>query len=101
MSRKLPKRRRKRGSPLRTWTQIGFLALTLVFVFALQANAERFCPFGGVEAIYAYVTEGNTLCSVGVSNFFVLGGVLLSVVLLRRAFCGYACPVGTLQEGVR
>ena len=80
---------------------MAFLALTLAAVFVFRGNAERFCPFGGVEALYAYVTEGNTLCSIGVSNFFVLGGVLLSVLLLRRAFCGYACPIGAIQEGTR
>ena len=101
MARALPKPRRRRGSTLRPTVQLGFLGLTLGFVFLLQANAERFCPFGGVEAIYAYLTEGNVLCSIGVSNFFVLGGVLLTVLLFRRAFCGYACPVGTIQEWTR
>lgn len=101
MTRTLPRPRRRRGSPLRAQVQLAFLGLTLGFVFLLQANAERFCPFGGVEAIYAYLTEGNVLCSIGVSNFFVLGGVLLTVLLFRRAFCGYACPVGTIQEWTR
>ena len=60
--------------------QLGFLTLTLVGVFYFGANCERWCPFGGVEALYAYVAEGDVLCSLGVSNFFILGGVLLSVL---------------------
>lgn len=92
----------KRGAFLtqRRRVQLGFLVLILVGVFVVRGNAERWCPFGGVEAIYAYVTEGNVLCSIGVSNFFVLGGVLLTLLLVRRAFCGYACPVGTVSEWV-
>ena len=78
--------------------QSAFLALVLVGVFAVGANCERWCPFGGVEAIYTYGAEGNMLCSLGVSNFFMLGGVLLTTVLLRRAFCGYICPLGTISE---
>lgn len=78
--------------------QLGFLALTLVGVFLFKGNAERWCPFGGVEAIYAYAGEGNMLCSLGVSNLYILGAVLLLTLLLRRAFCGYACPIGTLSE---
>ncbi len=78
-----------------------FLALVLVGVFGLQANCERWCPFGGVEAIYTYVAEGNMLCSLGVSNFFILGGVLAATLLVRRAFCGYMCPIGTLSEWLR
>jgi len=72
--------------------------LVLVGVFGLGANCERWCPFGGVEALYAYAAEGNMLCSLGTSNFFILGGVLAMTLLLRRAFCGYICPIGTISE---
>ncbi|MBN1912717.1 MAG: 4Fe-4S binding protein [Pirellulales bacterium] len=78
--------------------QFVMLAVVLVGVFALGAHCERWCPFGGVEAAYTYAAEGNMLCSLGTSNFFILGGVLLSVILLRRAFCGYLCPIGTISE---
>ena len=79
--------------------QFAFVLLTLVGVFAVRGNAERWCPFGGVEALYGYIREGSMLCSLGVSNFFILGGVLLSVVLLKRAFCGFVCPIGAISEG--
>ncbi len=78
--------------------QFGFLALTLVGVFVVRGNAERWCPFGGVEAIYGYISEGNMLCSLGVSNFYILGAILLLTLLLRRVFCGYMCPIGTISE---
>ncbi len=78
-----------------------FLALVLMGVFVLVRNCERWCPFGGVEAIYTYAAEGNMLCSLGVSNFFILGGVLLLTLLARRAFCGYICPIGTISEWLR
>lgn len=78
--------------------QLGFLVLTLVGVFAVGGHAERWCPFGGVEAIYTYASAGNLICSLGVSNFYVLGGLLVLTLLMRRAFCGYACPIGTISE---
>lgn len=83
---------------MRSAVQLAFVLLTVVGVFLVAGNAERWCPFGGVEAIYTYVQQGNMTCSLGVSNFFLLGGVLLTVLLLRRAFCGYACPVGAISE---
>jgi len=83
---------------IRRVVQLGFLALVLVGVFALGANCERWCPFGGVEALYTYADEGNMLCSLGTSNFFILGGVLAMTLLVRRAFCAYACPIGTISE---
>lgn len=78
--------------------QFGFLALTLVGVFVFRGNAERWCPLGGVEALYTFAREGNMPCSLGLSNFYVLGAVLLTTVLLRRAFCAYVCPIGTISE---
>ena len=78
--------------------QFGFLALTLIGVFVVKGNAERWCPFGGVEAAYTYIQEGDMVCSLGVSNFYVLGAVLLMALLLRRAFCGYMCPIGAISE---
>jgi len=81
-------------------TQAAFLALTLVGVFYFHANCERWCPFGGVESLYGYLTEGNMLCSLAVSNFYILGGVLVMTLLLRRAFCGYMCPIGAISEWI-
>ncbi len=65
--------------------QFGFLALVLTAVFVFRANCEVWCPFGGVEALYTYAAEGNMPCSLGVSNFYILGGVLVMTLLLRRA----------------
>ncbi len=81
--------------------QLAFLLLTLIGVFTLRGNAERWCPFGGVEAIYGYINEGNMLCSLGVSNFYILAAVIVITILLRRAFCGYMCPIGTVSEWLR
>ena len=82
----------------RPYVQFGFLALSLVAVFLLGANAELWCPFGGIEALHEYFAEGTMLCSLGISNFYLLGGVLGMTLLLRRAFCSHVCPVGTLSE---
>lgn len=81
--------------------QLGFLLLTVIAVYVMGANAERWCPFGGVEAIYTYVNEGNMPCSLAVSNFYLLAGVLVITLLLRRAFCGYMCPIGAASEFLR
>ena len=95
----------ERSSPtmriIRYLVQAAFLALTVAAVFFLGANAERWCPFGGVEAIYTYLHEGNLVCSLGVSNFYVLAGVLVTALLLRRVFCSHVCPIGTVSEWVK
>jgi ferredoxin len=85
----------------RRTTQLAFLILTLVGVFALRGDAERWCPFGGVEALWQYAREGSLICSLGISNFYILAAVLLLTLILRRAFCGYMCPIGTLSEWIQ
>jgi ferredoxin len=88
----------RRPGPARALTQLAFLALVLVGVFLLRGHAERWCPFGGVEGLYGFVRTGSLPCSLGVANLFILGGVLVAALLLRRAFCSHACPIGTLSE---
>jgi hypothetical protein len=78
--------------------QAGMLISTLTGVFALGAHAEGWCPFGGVETIFNYLHEGNLLCSLGVSNFYALAALVVSVLIIRRAFCGYLCPIGAISE---
>lgn len=78
--------------------QLAFLGLVLIGVFVVGAHCERWCPFGGVEAAYTYFTEGNMVCSLAPSNFFILGGVLSATLLLRRAFCSHVCPIGAISE---
>lgn len=88
-----------------TWArrtlQLSALGLTLGAVFLWGANAELWCPMGGVEALYGYLNEGNMICSLGTTNFFVLGGVIVMTLLVRRAFCGYLCPIGTISDWLR
>ncbi len=78
--------------------QAGLLALTLAAVFLFRTNAEAWCPFGGVEAAYTYLREGNLLCSLGISNFYAFGALLLRGSSLAAAFCGYMCPIGAISE---
>ena len=81
--------------------QLAFLLLVVIAVFVVKGNAERWCPFGGVEAIYTYINEGTTPCSLGISNFYILAAVLTATLLLRRAFCSFVCPIGTICEWLR
>jgi ferredoxin len=83
---------------IRRIVQLCFLVFILSAVFLVKGNVERWCPFGGIETLYTYYTQGNLICSLAISNLYILVGLLLVTLLVRRAFCGYICPIGTISE---
>jgi polyferredoxin len=59
---------------------------------------DVFCPFGAVETFWTFITTGETLKTTSPLNFSILFGVLGVSFIAGRAFCGWMCPVGTLQD---
>jgi ferredoxin len=60
-----------------------------------------YCPMGAISSLYVYLVHGQFLHRIHPTSFVVLGAVLLVTLLSRRAFCGWICPFGTLQEWLR
>jgi polyferredoxin len=94
---------------LRRTVQIGFAAfITFLAVqhvvigengLVVTAAPEAFCPFGGLETLYKFLTAGGTFVShTHLSNVVLLVAVLVVALLLRSAFCGWICPMGFLQD---
>lgn len=59
---------------------------------------DSFCPFGGLESLLMFITEGNMLKRTNFNDFVLLGVIAVLAVVFRRTFCGNICPLGTLQE---
>lgn len=67
----------------------------------ITASWEAYCPLGGLETLYRYITTGGKFVShAHLSNLVVLVGALLTALLARNAFCGWLCPFGFIQDMV-
>lgn len=62
------------------------------------APIDAFCPFGGLESLYIFITAGGFLKRIALSSFILLIATIVLAFVFRRTFCGNICPLGTLQE---
>lgn len=93
----------------RRLVQLGFAAFILYTLYVhisvgeggatITASPEAFCPFGGLETIYRYLSSGGKFVPhTHLSNVVLAGAVLLTAFLARSAFCGWVCPLGFIQD---
>ncbi len=75
-----------------------FLALEHQFFERSNPSVDALCPFGGIETFFTFITSGGFVPRILISSLILSVGVLLTVLVLRRGFCGYICPFGTIQE---
>jgi polyferredoxin len=112
---KLPKLKifRKRSLWPRTLIQVFFFALialisvnhTLVengggITFLSGATLHAVCPFGGVETLYKFITQGTFIQKVRESSFVLMAIVFVLSIFFGPVFCGWVCPLGTFQDWV-
>lgn len=61
-------------------------------------SIEKYCPFGGLETAYAFFTRQKFTCAAGELNLSLFFALLGLTLLARKAFCGWACPLGAVLE---
>lgn len=71
---------------------------TLIFPKMDAADPEKYCPFGGLEALATYLANDSLPCSM-TSMQIVMGIAIAAVaVLVGKLFCGYLCPIGSVED---
>lgn len=96
---------------LRRGVQLVFLALILLISLnhlAVEqgweipligsASLHAICPFGGVVSMYQLLATGELVRKIHESAVVLMGGVFLLALLFGPVFCGWICPLGTVQE---
>ena len=99
-------KKNKSGTSIRLIIQVIFLTVTILIGLRhiLPGESSKggafdvFCPFGAIETLWTYLGTGKTLLTTSPLNFAILFGVLGVSLLAGRAFCGWMCPIGTLQD---
>lgn len=105
------KARVQRRPALRRWSTWRKIVQVLFLAWALSASLRHFiradggsieasCPFGAVETAWSNLTRGTFLRHLAPSNWIALALVILSALALGRVFCGWACPIGAIQDAL-
>lgn len=87
--------------------QTGMVAWVLWLIWDKFANEttatspESFCPFGGFETAWTWITTGRTVSHTHTSNLVLAGVVIILALAARGFFCGWICVLGSIQEGIR
>jgi NapH/MauN family ferredoxin-type protein len=77
------------------------IILGLVIHLALgygERSFEAYCPFGGMESLWGLFKQGEYSCALGPLNLSLLVALLVLALIAKKAFCGWACPIGYLSE---
>lgn len=86
---------------------IGFIAVNKTLAeagvgipFLSEASLHALCPFGGVVTLYNIATLGTFIQKIHMSSIILMVIVFFLAVLFGPVFCGWICPLGSIQEWV-
>lgn len=105
-TRRIDKMKKRKWRNLRYIVQAGFILYLAWFAFGGMFSGGRggemhgICPVGALETLPTFVGSlgTNFVRETSSNNLIMLGALLLAVLAFGGAFCGWACPIGTLGE---
>ena len=66
--------------------------------FLSNASLHALCPFGGVVTLYQFAATGTFVQKIHESSFVLMAIGFLLAILFGPVFCGWVCPLGSVQE---
>lgn len=80
----------------KTLEDMGAVTIPIISTASLHA----LCPFGGVVTLYNIVTVGDLIQKIHMSSVILMGLVFILTLLFGPVFCGWVCPLGSVQEWI-
>lgn len=68
------------------------------FPFLADASTHALCPFGGLATLYQFLTTGTLIRKIHESSIVLMVLITLLAVGFGPVFCGWVCPLGSIQE---
>ena len=86
--------------------QWGTLAAIIFFLSGLAAklcglepsDPETYCPMGGLQAFVTFLVNGSLPCSMSSVQILMGFALAAAVILFSKLFCGYLCPIGSIED---
>ena len=76
----------------------GTWLLIKILVGIPTRTVEYYCPMGGIVSFWGLIRGQHFICALNEMNVSMAVALLVSVVLVKKSFCGWVCPMGTLFE---
>jgi len=76
-----------------------FLAAKLLLGVPTR-TVEYYCPMGGIVSFYGLFKKQQFICALGEMNLSLALALLATVLITKRSFCSWVCPLGTIFEGL-
>jgi polyferredoxin len=67
---------------------------------ATPNTCEYYCPFGGLVALYPLIRYRAYTCALTEFNVALLVSVVILALVSKKSFCGWVCPLGTVQDWI-